>query len=135
MYVLVTLAFGLKLTQPWNKGLSRRYILLGAILPDLIDKPLYYALSFITGRSGAAVGLISGTRNFGHAAITTVLLGGVASWRRSRMLAAVSLGMASHLLLDNVGDRFLVGSDKFSLEGLLWPFEGWRFPASLFVRR
>jgi len=31
------------------------------ILPDMIDKPLYYGLSFATGRHG--LGLISGTRS------------------------------------------------------------------------
>jgi membrane-bound metal-dependent hydrolase YbcI (DUF457 family) len=133
MYVFGHLGIGLKLVQPWNKGLSRRYILLGAILPDLIDKPLYYGLSFATGRQGQALGLISGTRTFGHAAITTLALASVASLRRSRALAAVTLGMAAHLLLDNLSDRFVLGPDKFSLQSLLWPLDGWRFPVYPFT--
>jgi hypothetical protein len=128
MYLFGHLGIGLKLVEPWNKGLSRRYILLGAILPDLIDKPLYYGLSLITGRSGAALGLFGGTRTVGHAAILTVAIAGLASVRRSRLLAALSLGMASHLLLDGVGDLIILGRDQLSMGWLLWPFPGWQNP-------
>jgi hypothetical protein len=128
MYLFGHLGIGLKLASPWRKGLSRRLILLGTILPDLIDKPLYYGLSWYTGKSGADLGIIAGTRSFGHTAVVLLAMTFTSFVFRIRSLAAVSIGVATHLLLDNLGDRFVSGHD-FTLRALLWPCLGWQFPA------
>ncbi|MDR3606078.1 MAG: metal-dependent hydrolase [Oligoflexia bacterium] len=137
MFIFGHLGIGLRLVRPISARKGRRdekirlpirWILLGTLLPDLIDKSLFYGLLIAVGRERASGSFISGTRTFGHAAIFTILVTAIAAWRRSRVLAALSLGMASHLLLDNVGDRIVLGRENFSLRGLLWPFAGVRFP-------
>jgi hypothetical protein len=127
MFLFGHLGIGMKLADPWARRLRTRYVLLGTILPDLIDKPLYYGLSWITHKRGAELGLISGTRTFGHTALSLILMTTVATVFRIRWLAAISIGVATHLLLDNLGDRFFVGH-SFSLQALAWPFLGWHFP-------
>jgi len=124
------LGVGSKLVSPWTSGLPRRAVLLGTILPDLIDKPLYIGLALVTGKRGAELGLISGSRTLGHTAILLVLLAAGAIARRSKVLAALALGMATHLFLDNLSDRFLpAGHDPSALVAMAWPFMGSAFVA------
>src|SRR6267378_7954625 len=78
------------------------WVLFGTLLADLIDKPLYYALVFATGRRGAELGLVTGTRTFGHTLLLVVLL-----WLLTprRIGSPLALGMITHLALDELGDR------------------------------
>ena len=133
MFPLGHLGLGLKTAEPFAKGLPRKTLLLGTLLPDLIDKPLYHVLSLATGRQGAALGIVAGTRSFGHTFLFTAALGILARTRRSTMLAALALGAATHLLLDVVTDAFTVPSflrggaaDSFRI--LAWPLLGLQFP-------
>jgi hypothetical protein len=128
MFVLGHLGVGSKLCGPWAAKLPRRWLLFGCILPDVIDKPLYYSLSLATGRRAAELGLISGTRTFGHTGLLLLTLTLVSVARRSTVLAAISFGMASHLLLDNLGDAFLPLASRETLYALFFPFLGVRFP-------
>jgi hypothetical protein len=102
-------------------------LLLGTLLPDFIDKPLYYGLSWATGKRGAALGIVAGTRSFGHTVLLTGLLFALAASRKSRALKALALGMATHLLLDMFTDLSLRRAD-FSLRAFAWPLLGWQFP-------
>lgn len=133
MFLFAHLGIGLKLASPWSKGLPKRGILLGTVLPDVVDKTVYYGMVLATGKWGADIGLISGTRTFGHTALflLSMTLASVAS--KSRWLAAIALGMATHLLLDNLGDRFVLGPAQFKMVALLWPFQGWSFPVMPFA--
>jgi membrane-bound metal-dependent hydrolase YbcI (DUF457 family) len=128
VFILGHLGFGLELAKPFKRDLPVRPLLLGALLPDLIDKPLYYALAAATGRRGAEIGLVSGTRTFGHTMLFLIGLALLARRRNSRALSAVALGVATHLFLDSLSDAFTRRWD-FSLQALLWPCLGWRFPA------
>ena len=92
-----------------------RFILLGSLLPDFIDKPLaLWILLEVVNQS---------SRNFGHTfifsigllAIGLVLLELIRS-NRPLLLSLASLG---HLLLDAMWHSPSV---------LLWPFSGWSFP-------
>ena len=65
-------------------------VVLGALLPDLIDKPLWL------------LGLVSGTRGVGHAVLTWVVVAAVA-WG-VQVLRPVAVGGVSHLLADLVDD-------------------------------
>ena len=65
----------------WPRGPYRRFsradnraFFVGALLPDLIDKPLYYGWSWLTGKHGADAGLISGTHLFGHTGVFLLAL-------------------------------------------------------------
>ena len=109
------------------------WLLLGTLLPDLIDKPLYYALSFATGRHGAALGLISSTRTFGH---TLLLALALYAFLPRRIGGPLLAGIATHLFLDEVSDLagFIVPTaaprpkGPSVLTAILFPLLGWRFP-------
>src|SRR5690348_3085949 len=94
----------------------------GALLPDIIDKPLYYAhLS----------AYVDGTRTFGHTGLFLCALGVTAALRRSRVWGALAIGVATHLLLDGFLDLFqpLPSAEWIALT---WPFLYTRFAPSAF---
>jgi inner membrane protein len=87
-----------------------RFLILGSMLPDIIDKPL------------AAFALGNG-RSITHTLLVTliVLLAGFfiyLNYKKTRVLA-VSIGMAFHLILDFMW---------LTPQTLLWPIFGWAFP-------
>jgi LexA-binding, inner membrane-associated putative hydrolase len=109
-----------------------RWLVLGGLLPDLIDKPLYYSLVIATHKRGEALGLISGTRTFGHTGLFLLLFVGLWAWRRSPALAAIAWGIASHLLLDNIGDLFGEHIGPTAFDALMFPLFGPHFPIAFF---
>jgi hypothetical protein len=124
MFVLGHLGIGKKLAaRPYRRfsHSDKRAFFLGALLPDLVDKPLYYGFAWLTGKPGAA-GTFSGTHLFAHTGLFLAVLA-VAGWvTRSRPLQALAIGVATHFALDVVGL-------SMSLSTLLWPLRGWRFPS------
>lgn len=128
MFLLGHLGIGSKLVSPWTGGLRKRDVFFGTILPDLIDKPLYYGLVIITGKKASELGIISGSRTFGHTALLLVILVLLAAIRKSRLGAGVALGMMTHLLLDNLGDHLGPHALNYRISPLLWPLTGWSFP-------
>ncbi len=128
MFIFGHLGIGLTLAKPWFRGLSRRLVLVGTLLPDILDKPLYYALVWATGKRGVELGLISGTRTFGHTAIFILILGALTLFSKSRVLGALTLGTATHLLLDAVSDSLTIMPEDGYVSALLWPFTGYAFP-------
>ncbi len=127
MFLFGHTGMGLKLASPWARGLSFSWLLVGTLLPDLLDKPLYYGLRLLTGQFGGELGIISGTRTFGHTAIFLFTLTALGWARQSRPLAALALGTATHLLLDNLSDRFLHSADSSALQALVFPLLGAHF--------
>jgi LexA-binding, inner membrane-associated putative hydrolase len=134
MFVLGHVGIGVALGAPRVPGDTRtlRFLILGTLLPDLVDKPLYYALSFATGRTGAELGLISSTRTFGHTLLFCLLLYAILPRRMGVPLAA---GMITHLFLDDMGDVFgllfhsgprRAGPDTAA--AILFPAFGFHFP-------
>lgn len=97
---------------------ERRAFFLGALLPDLIDKPLFYLPFWVTGRRGD---VLSGTHLFAHTGLFLLILALAARLTRSPPLRALAIGVATHLVLDVVGL-------SMGLRTLLWPLFGWRFP-------
>lgn len=128
MFIFGHLGIGTQLLSPWIRRLPLRAVLLGTLLPDLLDKPLYYLF-------GSESGLICGTRTFGHTGIFLLAICVVTFLARSRTLAALALGVASHALLDNLSDRLLfldagsgTGAEPLSAwRALVWPWMGWTF--------
>jgi hypothetical protein len=136
MFLLGHLGIGSWLAARRVRAEQLAWLLLGTLLPDLIDKPLYYALVFATGRRGAELGLISGTRTFGHTLLLVAVLWLLLPRRVGRPLA---IGMATHLALDELGDvlgLFLpaLGTHPHpgTITAVLFPFLGLRFPVSPF---
>jgi hypothetical protein len=127
------LGIGNTLVKPFRRGLPLKWVLFGTIFPDILDKALYYGLVLLTGRYGADIGPICGTRTFGHSALFLLLLSLGAFLAKSRIIAALSLGMATHLLLDGIGDYYstmVLGTPHES--ALLWGISQWSFPAATY---
>ena len=118
---------GLQVAKPFRGKLPLEPLVVGTLLPDLIDKPLYYGLSLATGRHGFDIGLISGTRTIGHTILFTAALAALARARRSKVLSALALGSATHLVLDVATDVF-TRRFSFSMSVWVWPLLGWQFP-------
>jgi hypothetical protein len=98
---------------------ERRAFFVGALLPDLIDKPLFYVPFWLTGRRGV---FLSGTHLFAHTGLFLLALVAVAWLTRAPLARAIAIGVATHFVLDVVGLSMGLGT-------LLWPFLGWHFPA------
>lgn len=102
MWLFGHLGLGSQIARPLGKKLPLAWILIGTLLPDLIDKPLYYVIKPLFGFE-----LISCSRTFGHTAILIIFFA-LLSWiLHSRAIAGLSLGMATHILLDGVADSIL----------------------------
>jgi hypothetical protein len=125
MFALGHVGIGKRLVARAYRHFSRaekRAFFVGALLPDLVDKPLYYGWSWLTGKRGAAAGIISGTHLFAHTALFLLTLAAAALVTRSHRLRALAIGVATHLVLDIVGL-------SMGLRSLLWPLLGWQFPS------
>jgi hypothetical protein len=109
MFIFGHIGIGQKLASPWSHRLPRVPLIIGMLLPDLVDKPLYYARVWA---------FISCTRTFGHTGVLLLLILGAGHFARSRVLTALGLGVATHLLLDCLMDRFSPGSAWIALT---WP--------------
>jgi hypothetical protein len=121
VFALGHLGLGKKLAaRPYRRfsPADKRAFFLGALLPDLIDKPLFYIPFWITGRRS---GLLSGTHLFGHTGLFLLALVVTALVTRSRAARALAMGVTTHLLLDFVGL-------SMDVRTLLWPAFGWHFP-------
>jgi hypothetical protein len=141
MFIFAHIGIGRKIASPWSRGLPLWPLVLGCLLPDIIDKPLFYGFRFLHWSAGESV--ITGTRTFGHTAILLILILAVSGILKSKTLSAVSLGMATHLLLDNVGDHLhgvfsahtlgtsgslgTFGTPNSASIALLWPLLGVHF--------
>jgi hypothetical protein len=128
MFVFAHTGIGNAVVRSWRRDLSRGMVLIGALLPDLIDKPVYYGVSLLAPAQPMLQAVISGTRTFAHTALFVGLIAGVAIALRSKAIAALALGVTTHLVLDAIGDSFGpdVGDDM--LTTILWPILGWHFP-------
>jgi hypothetical protein len=129
VFIFGHIGIGRKLASPWSRGLPFWPLVLGMLLPDLIDKSAFYALRFL----GVTDTIIDGTRTFAHTALFLLIVWAISGLMKSKNLLAVALGMATHLLLDNVADRlhdvFHPGTptSHSAAIALLWPLMGVRF--------
>lgn len=140
MFPLGHLGIGWKIASPIlkRKSLPLFFFFLGTLFPDLLDKSLYYGLSFLTGKEGLELGLISGTRTFGHTIILCLAMSWIAWVKESPKIWALVLGVLTHLFLDHLGDQIQIWFDpNFQNEGmrfqaLFWPLLGFQFPHTPF---
>ena len=121
MYPLGHVGLGVHLIpERLRRGLRFRWLALGCLLPDLIDKPWWLATRLLhTGHRG--------TRLLGHTLLLCAALGLAARLLRLPALRAVSLGAFTHAALDVAGE-VLSGMPPIWTGWLLWPLFGWRFP-------
>ena len=123
MFVLGHLGFGTTIVRPWSDRLSRWALFGGMLLPDVIDKPLYYSRLWA---------FVTCTRTFGHTGLLLMALAGAAVALRSRTLAALSAGLATHLLLDCAFDLPPFGPNSSAWVALAWPFYSREFATYYF---
>lgn len=112
MFVFGHLGIGRAMVRPLRPQLPVFIFLLGALLPDLIDKALYYLHMW---------SFVSGARTFGHTGLFLAALAAVAAIRRSRVFEALAFGVATHLVLDLALDLYR-GGPSTELIALTWPF-------------
>ena len=98
----------------WTERLDDRALAVGAILPDIVDKPL--ALFIAPTLVGYSL------RSYGHTLAFAVILLAVgvalAAWTKRRWPVVLALSSAGHLILDMMW---------FSHRILLWPLSGYTF--------
>jgi hypothetical protein len=118
MFVFGHLGFGSVLARPWRDRAGRWALLVGMLLPDLIDKPLYYArLSDI----------FSCTRTVGHTGLLALVLLLAGVLFRRRAMAALAIGMTTHVILDCVMDAVVGSPESSALRAAAWPLMGTHF--------
>ncbi len=109
------LGIGKRLALTVNRNLPLFPLLVGTLLPDLIDKPVYYGLSWITQRTGNNIPLFTCTRTLGHTCLFLLLWIFVSKALRARKsmyassCVAITAGIGTHLFLDLLSDGVLVG--------------------------
>jgi hypothetical protein len=109
----------------WRRLLPERWLYLGCLLPDLIDKPLYYLLG--------PTSLLSGTRTFGHTGLFLLAWILLALFLRRPWCTALAAGIATHFVLDIAGELF-TGVDPESSIWLAIFYPAWgRFPQARFA--
>jgi hypothetical protein len=130
MFILGHAGIGSRMAGPLRELLPGWWLLFGCLLPDLIDKPLFYGLLWMEGH---ADGLITGTRSVGHTGLFLLALILLAAVTRSRPLWAVAVGVTTHLVLD-IGGELMGGADSESSiwHAIFYPRFGARFPVAHF---
>ena len=103
----------------WRSRLPWRWLALGCVLPDLIDKPIWILAQWL----GAQSRLFDTSRMFGH---TAFLAAAVVLWARfggRREVVALAYGIPTHLVLDVLTDYGMGFGWGVWKSWLLWPFE------------
>jgi hypothetical protein len=121
MFVLGHVGIGRALAWPWVRTFPVVAFAIGTLLPDLIDKSLYY--SHLLGQMPA-------TRMYGHTGVLLLALALSAALVRSRVLAALAAGMATHLALDCLLDLTTTGP-RGAWIAAAWPVLGPFPPVSI----
>jgi membrane-bound metal-dependent hydrolase YbcI (DUF457 family) len=97
---------------PW------RWLALGCLLPDVIDKPVFLVAQWM----GAESRHFDTARMVGHTAFLAAAIAFVA-WRwQSPRWAALAYGIPTHLVLDVVTDYGMRGGWGVWKSWLFWPF-------------
>jgi hypothetical protein len=130
LFVLGHVGIGPRLLFRLRDRLPPRWLVLGCLLPDLIDKPLFYGLLWTRGHPDA---LIAGSRSVAHSGLFLLALLALALVFRVAGLWAVAAGVATHLVLD-IGGELVTGAlpDASIWIAILFPALGWRFPRAHF---
>ena len=110
-----------------REALPWRWLAVGCLLPDAIDKPVFVAVRIARRLGPVHFDLLRGSRLFGHTLFLVALLFASAALVGSARLRALAWGAATHLLLDLVAD-FASGAFVQWRYWLLWPLFGWGFP-------
>ena len=124
MFVLGHLGFSRALAQPFRTKIDLKPFFVGALLPDLIDKPIFYLFP----------NHIAGTRGYAHTLLFLMATFFVAKVFKSRIAFSIAIGVLAHLLLDNLGDYLHIENSLVkSYQTLFWPLAGNEFPSTVYL--
>lgn len=130
MFVLGHAGIGSRMLGPLREMLPARWVIFGCLLPDLLDKPLFYGLLWAEGHPDR---VFTGTRTIGHTGLFLLALALLAAALRRREVWAIAAGVTTHLLLDVTGE-LIGGADAESSiwHAIFYPRFGGRFPIAHF---
>lgn len=130
MFVLGHVGIGPRLLAGLRQRLPARWLILGCLLPDLIDKPLFYGLLWAEGHADA---LIRGSRSVGHSGLFLLAAFAVAAIARRPAAWALAAGMVTHLALDVAGEVAVGAAPDSSIWlAIFYPAFDGRFPKANF---
>jgi hypothetical protein len=130
LFVLGHVGVGTRLLGGLRRRLPARWLILGCLLPDLIDKPLFYGLLWQEGHADA---LIRGSRSVGHSGLFFLATIALAAITRRPFVSALAAGVATHLALDIVGELVIGASPDSSIWlAIFYPAFDGRFPKAYF---
>ena len=109
----------------WRRRLPPWPLYLGCLLPDLIDKPLFY----IWGPTS----LLAGTRTFGHTGLFLLAWLLLALVLKKPWSIAIAAGLVTHFALDIAGELVAGAEPDSSIWlAIFFPAYGVRFPVAHF---
>lgn len=130
MFVLGHVGIGPRLLGSVRRRLPARWLVVGCLLPDLIDKPLFYGLLWGEGHADA---LIRGSRSVGHSGLFLLALIALAAVARRASIWALVAGVTTHLALDVLGELITsAGPDSSIWLAIFYPAFDGRFPKAYF---
>jgi hypothetical protein len=130
LFVLGHVGIGTRLIPGLRQRVPARWLIVGCLLPDLIDKPLFYGLLWAEGHPDL---LISGSRSIGHSGLLLVALLALSLATRRPAAWALCAGLATHLVLDIGGELLADATPESSIWlAISFPLLGWRFPKARF---
>ncbi len=110
----ITIAFVLVVFYFLKEKVDYRFVIVGSVLPDIIDKPLGQIILYSVFQNGR---IISHTLLF--VAVLTLIGIYVEKRYKSTAVEFLALGAMMHLVLDQMW---------FTPRTLFWPLLGWSFP-------
>jgi hypothetical protein len=124
VFIFGHLGFGRTLVTRWHHRLPWLALAVGILLPDMIDKPLYY--SGITG-------FFSCTRTVGHTGLLALAFCGTGWLRHIPALLALGTGMATHIVIDIAFELLTEGRVGSAWIAATWPLHGPSFDRVTFT--
>ncbi len=119
------MGFGALMVRPFKNQIKvSPAFLVGCLLPDILDKPLFYLFQ----------SHVLGTRSYGHTFLFLLFWVVYGFYSKSLFFAALAYGVFTHLVLDYAGDA-IFSSDRvvFNNRIFFWPIRGLKFPETIYL--
>ena len=114
-------------------GIKLTPLFFGTLLPDLIDKPIFYFGKYLQVFNYSVLPA-AGSRNYSHTILFSTIFFGISARLRSKVLLAISLGVISHQLIDVLSDIIIAWDIKaIPLKLIFWPLYGTGFQKASFA--
>ena len=131
MLALAHMGIGSAMVRTLKPSPKVSYLFVGTLLPDLIDKPLFWSLNWLRVHHFFYFNFTSwipGTRTFAHTFLFFLILLIFSVKFKKSNLNVLSWGVFSHLLLDAL-EGILAGKNHFItfMKGALFPIFEFKF--------